>query len=84
MRIYNRYIITVAVLLLLTTVILVAFGIDSVEIYYISYIMETLLVTELYRYLSPQARRALTRVSIVLLGIFLLIVVLQVIRILGP
>jgi len=83
MRIYNRYIITVAVLLLLTTVLLVALGIDSLEIYCISYIIETLLVTELYRYLSPLARRALTRVSVVLLGIFLLIIALQVIKILG-
>ena len=83
MRIYNRYIITIAIALLLTTVILVAFDVASLEIYYTSYVIEALMVTELYRYLSPRARRALNTVSIVLLGGFFIIVVTHIVRILA-
>jgi hypothetical protein len=83
MKIYNKYILTVTVLLLLTTVILVALGIDSLDVYYISYVTEALIVTELYRHLLPRTRRGLNTVSVILLAGFLIIVVLETIRILG-
>ena len=83
MRIYNRYIITVAILLLLTTVILVALSIDTLEIYYISYVIETLIVSELYyKYFNTQARRKLNMISLALLGGFLVIVVIHIIKLL--
>ena len=74
MRIYNSYILTVASLLLATTVILAALGQNSLEVYYIVYILEALAVTELYVYLSTRARRGLNRVSLLLFAGFLLIV----------
>ena len=80
MRIYNRYIMTVAILLLLTSVLLVAFGIDSLDIYGVSFVIEALIVTEIYRYSMPRARRALNIISIMLLCIFLLILGLEVIK----
>ena len=80
MRIYNRYIITVAILLLLTTVILVALGIRSLDVYYTSYVMEALIITELYRHFSPRARSALNMVGIVLLVGFLLIALSRIIK----
>ncbi len=84
MKIYNSYILIVAVLLLLTTVILVAMGQNSLDIYYTVYIIEALIVTELYVYLNAKARRGLTMVSIILFGGFLVIVSLQVVKIIAP
>jgi len=82
-KIYNNYILIVAVLLLLTTVILVAMGQNSLDIYYTVYVIEALIVTELYVYFNAKARRGLTMVSTILFGGFLVVVSLQVIKILA-
>jgi len=81
-KIYNNYILTVAILLLLTTVILAAMGQTSLDIYYTLYIIEALIVTELYVYFNARARRGLSLVSTLLFGGFLVIVAQQVIKIL--
>ena len=83
MKIYNSYILIIAVLLLLTTVILVATGQNSLDIYYTTYIIEALIVTELYVYFNAKARRGLNLVSTILFGGFLVVVSLQVIRMLA-
>ncbi len=82
MQIYNRYIITVAILLLLTTVVLVALGVRQLAIYYASYVVEVLAVTELYRHFSPPARRALNVIGITLSGAFFLIIAVQIVQLL--
>ena len=66
MRLYNRYIITVTILLIVTTVILTAFSVDSLDVYFIIYIIEAFIVTELYRHFSPRARRGMNLVCIIL------------------
>ena len=83
MKIYNSYILIIAVLLLLTTVILVATGQNSLDIYYTAYVIEALIVTELYVYFNAKARRGLNLVSTILFGGFLVVVSLQVIRMLA-
>ena len=83
MRIYNNYILIIAVLLLLTTVIMVAMGRNSLDIYYTVYVIEALIVTELYVYFNAKARRGLNLVSAILFAGFLAIVSLQVIKILA-
>ena len=82
MKIYNNYIILVASLLLLTTVILAAYGVDSLDIYYTLFVVEALIVTELYVYFNARARRGLTVVSTVLFAGFLVIVSSAVLNIL--
>lgn len=82
MKIYNNYIITIALLLLITTVILIATGQNSLDVYYIIYILEALTVTQLYVYFNSKARRGLTLVSIILLGGFVFALYLQIIKIL--
>lgn len=82
MKIYNSYILTIASLLLLTTVILAAMGQESLDIYYSIYIVEVLIITELYTYFNAKARRGLNLVSTVLFVGFLIIVSSQVIKIL--
>ena len=83
MKVYNNYILTVAVLLLLTTIILIGLGQNALDVYYTIYILEALIVTELYVYLNAKARRGLNLVSIILFGGFLVIVSLRVIEILA-
>jgi hypothetical protein len=83
MKIYNSYILIVAVLLLLTTVILAVMKQEMLDVYYIVYVIEALVVTELYVYFSSKARRGLSLVSAILFGGFLFVVSLEVIKILG-
>jgi len=82
MKIYNNYILIVAILFLLTTIILVAMGQNSLGIYCTAYTIEALVVTELYVYFNARARRGLNFVSAILFAGFLFIVALQVIGIL--
>ena len=83
MRLYNRYVLTVALSLLLTTVILIATGQNSLDIYYTVYIIEAFIVTELYVYFNNKARRALSFVSTMLFAGFAIVLCLQVIKILA-
>ena len=78
MRIYNSYIIFLALLLTLTTVILAAFGQDNLDVYFTIYVIEALTLTELYVYFSPRARKGLTMVGGILFAGFLIIVGLEV------
>jgi hypothetical protein len=82
MRIYNRYILTVSLILLLTTIILVALGQNSLDIYLTLYIVEALLVTELFVHFNNKARRGLSYVSTLLFGSFAIVLCLQIIHIL--
>ena len=83
MKIYNSYIILPALLLLLTTIILMVTGQTSLDVYYLAYIIEALIITELYVYFNTKARRGLNIVSVALLGGFLFIVSLEVIKMLA-
>jgi len=81
-KVYNSYILIVASLLLLTTVIMVVLEVNSLDGYYTAYIIEALIVTELYVYFNAKARRGLNLISAVLFGGFLVIVFLQTTKIL--
>ncbi len=83
MTLYNRYIITVALFLLLTTVILIAVGQNALDIYLSIYIIEALLITELFVYFNNKARRGLAYVSTILFGGFIITLCLQIVRILA-
>jgi len=83
MKIYNGYILIVTILLLLTTVILVALGQKHLENYYIAYIVEALIVTEIYVHFNTRARRGLNLVNTFLFGGFLVILSFQVFKILA-
>ena len=82
MKLYNSYILIVAGLLLLTTVIMAVMKQEALDVYYTIYIIEALVVTELYVYFNPKARRGLSLVSAILFGGFLFVVSLEVIKIL--
>ena len=82
MKVYNRYILSVALLLLLTSVIFIGAGQVSLDIYYTVYVLEALIVTELYAYFNNKARRGLTYVSTMLFGGFVIGLCFQVLKIL--
>jgi hypothetical protein len=83
MRMYNHYVLTVALSLLLTTVILTAAGQNSLDIYYTIYVIEAFIVTELYAYFNNKARRGLTLVSTMLFGGFVIVLCFQALKILA-
>lgn len=83
MKIYNSYILITALLFLLTTIILIATGQTLLNIYYTIYIIEALIVTELYVYFNTKARRQLNFISAILFGGFLLIASLEIIKVLA-
>ena len=84
MKIYNNYILAVAIALLVTTIILAATGQHPLDLYYTLYIIEAFIVTELYIHFSAKAKRGLNQISLILFGGFLAVVALQVIKIVTP
>jgi len=81
-RLYNIYILSIALTLLLTTVMLTASGQDSLSIYYTIYLAEALIITELFVFFNAKARRGLNLVCSVLLVGFMFVLGLQIIKIL--
>ena len=83
MRIYNRYIITLTTILMLSTVILLAIGQNSLATFFTIYVIEALMLTELYVHFNSRARRGLGIISSFLFIAFILILSLEAIKILS-
>ncbi len=82
MRIYNKYIISLAIASCVINPLLAFFNQDDIVIYLAINIIAYLAITLLYVHLNPKARRALNTVSVVYFAIFLLVVVFQVVAVL--
>ena len=80
MKIYNRYVVTVAVVLLVTTLLLIIAGQAKLDLYFSIYVIEALIVTELFIYFSKKSRRALNIIGIILFGSFAFVFCLQVLE----
>ena len=80
MKIYNRYFITVAIVLLSTAIILIAAGQTSLDIFYSLYVVEALIVTELFVYFNKKSRRVLNIVGVLLFGGFGIVLCLQILK----
>ena len=83
MKIYNSYILVVAVIFMLTTVILIALGQNSLDIYFTLYIIEAFIITELYVYFNNKARHGLTFISAILFAGFMFTLLFQAIKIIA-
>ena len=89
MTIYNRYILIMALIFSVTSVIFAIADVSDLVLCLTIYVIESLVLTELFIYLNPKARRNLNRVNVVLFGLFLVLVAVEVagillgIRILG-
>ncbi len=82
MRIYNRYLLILTAAFTLSTALLAACGQDRLDAYFTAYVIEYLVVTILFVYLDPRARRLLDRLGYVVFGGFLVIVLFKALEIL--
>lgn len=82
MRIYNRFIAVLAICYAAATVIMAAYRIEILDAYFSVYTIILLVLTSLFMFLSPEARRELNRVGIGAFGGFIIIVAIKVAEIL--
>ena len=83
MRIYNKYIVSLILASGLINTSLAFFGQDDLVIYFVVNVLAYLIITLLYTYLNPRARRALNTISVVLFAGFMVIIALEVVGILS-
>jgi hypothetical protein len=82
LRVYNKLILTIALVFGVINVCLAAVGQDNIEIYFVANAVAFLVVTLLYTYFNPRARGALNALSAVIFAGFMVIVVIKVMDIL--
>ena len=83
MRIYNKYIVSLALAAGLINTLLAFLGQDDLGVYFTINIIAYLVITLLYVYLNPRAKRVLNTISLVLFAGFMVIVVLNVMEIIS-
>lgn len=83
MRVYNKYVLALVLAASLINTLL-AFGKqDDLEVYFIINVIAYLIITLLFVYLNPRARKSLSAVGAALFTGFMVIVTLRVMEILG-
>jgi len=82
MRMFNRYLMVLAVIFCTLDVIMASFSVQDVSAYFIGNVIAYLIVTLLFVHFSPRARNALALVSVGLLTGFGIIAVVKVLDIL--
>ena len=83
MRIYNKYIVSLALATGLVNTLLAFLGQDDLGVYFTINTIVYLVITLLYVYFNPRARRALNTISVVLFAGFMVVVVLNVMEIIS-
>jgi predicted membrane channel-forming protein YqfA (hemolysin III family) len=83
LRTYNWYIIYLALASCLINTLLAVWGQKDLSVYFVVNVIAYLVITLLYVYLNPRARRALDTIGYMLFGGFMVIVVLKVVEILS-
>ncbi len=79
MSIYNQYFAVMASVLLLTTAVLTAVGASTLSLYYVIYVIEALVITELFAHFKSEVRRGLGAVGFLLFVGFMVVVTSQII-----
>ena len=82
MRLYNRYLTTLALFCTGTTVLLAVYSQQKLDLYFSVYLIQYLAATLLFAYLHPRAHRLLNFMGYILFGGFLVIVAMKVFQIL--
>ncbi|MBI4294884.1 MAG: hypothetical protein HY669_01805 [Chloroflexi bacterium] len=82
MRIYNRYILALALLFSIINISMAALGQRSFDVYFTMLVIASLMVTSLFVYFSPGVRKALNAIGFAFFAGFLVIVTLKVIDLL--
>lgn len=81
MRIYNKYLMSLVVVAGVINSLLAFLGQDDLAVYFIINVIAYLIITLLYAYLNPRARKALGAVGAVSFAGFMVIVILKLIEI---
>jgi hypothetical protein len=82
LRIYNKLVVTLALVFAVIDVFLAFLGQNKIEIYFVANAIAFLVVSLLFTYFNPRARGALNTLSFVIFAGFLVIVTIKVIEIL--
>lgn len=83
MRVYNKYVVSLTVVTCLINTILAFMGEQDITVYFTVSVIAYLVITLLYVYFNPRARRALNTVAVVFFAGFLVIVAMKVVEILS-
>ena len=83
MRVYNKYIVSLALASGLINTLLAILGQNDLGVYFTVNVLAYLVITLLYAYLNPRVRKALNTVGIVLFAGFVVIISLKAIEILS-
>lgn len=83
MRIYNLYIVSLALASCLVNALLAFSGQTELEIYFTVNIVIYLVITLLFTYFNPRAKRTLNTIGVVLSAGFIVIVALKAVEILS-
>ncbi len=83
MRIYNRYLLFLVIVSCAINIFLAFLGQTDLEVFFILNVLVFLIITLLFAYLNPRARRALNSIGVVLFAGFMVIVVMKVIDIIA-
>ncbi len=78
MRVYNSFIVILALLFTIITIGLMAFGVDTLDVYFTGYAMALIVQSALYLYFTPKARRALSLVSLAAAAGFMALISLKI------
>ena len=81
MRIYNTFIITLTLVSCFITTLLAFLGQNDIQLYFVINTIAFMIITLLYVYFNPRARKALNTIGAVFFTGFLVIVTLKVIEI---
>lgn len=81
MRIYNRYLSFMVLVICLVNVTLAFLNQKDLTAYYTANVIAYLIITTMFIYFSPKARKTLSTVSLVFFGGFIIIVILKVIEV---
>lgn len=81
MKVYNRFIAIMAITFTLITFIMAAYNARALDAYFAVYTIALLVLTSLFMFMSPAARRGLNRVGIAAFGGFMVIVAVKVFEI---
>ena len=81
MRVYNSFIITLALTFTLITLIMSLYQVAALEAYLAVYTIALLVLMVLFTVFSPRARRNLNQIGIAAFGGFLVIVAVKVVAI---
>ena len=83
MRIFNKYIISLVLASCLINALLAFYGQDDLVVYFVINVLAYLVITLLYTYLNPRARRVLNTIGIVFFSGFMVTVAIKVVEILS-